>query len=78
MLFCPNEYLNKAIPGKLGMRGSATGDLHFDNVHVPAENVLIGEGRVPRTFEPSLPVLICITCVELFYRNGSICINERS
>lgn len=55
MLFCPNKYLKKAIPGKLGMRGSATGDLHFDNVHVPAENVLIGEGRVPRTFEPSLP-----------------------
>ena len=32
------------IPGKLGMRGSDTGDLHFDNVKVPAENVLIGEG----------------------------------
>ena len=32
------------IPGKLGMRGSDTGDLHFDNVAVPAENILLGEG----------------------------------
>lgn len=51
MIFCPNKYINKAIPGKLGMRGSATGDLHFDNVHVPAENVLIGEGQVPRNIK---------------------------
>ena len=50
-----NDALNKAIPGKLGMRGSATGDLHFDNVHVPAENVLIGEGWVPRTFFSANP-----------------------
>ena len=33
------------IPGKLGMRGSPTGDLHFDNVKVPACNVLRGEGQ---------------------------------
>lgn len=32
------------IPGKMGMRGSDTGDLHFDNVKVPAKNILIGEG----------------------------------
>ena len=51
MIFCPNKYINKAIPGKLGMRGSATGDLHFDNVPVPAENVLIGEGQVPRNIK---------------------------
>lgn len=34
----------KSIPGKLGYRGSDTGDLHFDNVAIPADNVLIGEG----------------------------------
>ena len=28
----------------MGMRGSPTGDLHFDNVKVPKENVLLGEG----------------------------------
>jgi len=51
------------------MRGSATGDLHFDNVHVPAENVLIGEGRVPQniasvTTRPNLNYI----CVNLFYK----------
>ena len=28
----------------MGMRGSPTGDLHFDNVKVPKENILLGEG----------------------------------
>ena len=28
----------------MGMRGSDTGDLHFDNVKIPAENLLVGEG----------------------------------
>ena len=32
------------IPGKMGMRGSDTGDLHFDNVKIPEKNVLLGEG----------------------------------
>ncbi|CBY21450.1 unnamed protein product [Oikopleura dioica] len=32
------------IPEKMGMRGSPTGDLHFDNVKVPKENILLGEG----------------------------------
>jgi len=33
------------IKNKLGVRGSATGDLHFDNVKIPAENVIGGEGQ---------------------------------
>lgn len=33
------------IHGKLGMRGSPTGDLHFDNMKVPATSVLRGEGQ---------------------------------
>ena len=32
------------IPGKLGMRGSPTGDLSFDNMKVPADCVLGGQG----------------------------------
>jgi len=32
------------IPGKLGMRGSPTGDLSLDNVKIPADCVLGGEG----------------------------------
>lgn len=35
----------KHIKNKLGVRGSATGDLHFDNVKVPAANILGGEGK---------------------------------
>jgi len=32
------------IPDKMGMRGSDTGSLHFDNVKIPEKNILLGEG----------------------------------
>lgn len=35
----------QTIKNKLGVRGSATGDLHFDNVKIPAANVLGAEGQ---------------------------------
>lgn len=70
------------------MRGSATGDLHFDNVHVPAENVLIGEGWVPQKLRDERPkpyisrfIPIEIQSLNAWnpgLRNGSLCINERS
>jgi isovaleryl-CoA dehydrogenase len=39
---------------KLGMRGSNTGELIFDNVEVPAENVLGAEGRGVRVLMSGL------------------------
>jgi isovaleryl-CoA dehydrogenase len=39
---------------KLGMRGSNTAELVFDNVEVPAENVLGGEGRGVRVLMSGL------------------------
>lgn len=33
------------IPGKMGVRGSYTGELHFDNVKIPASAVLGAEGK---------------------------------
>lgn len=33
------------VENKLGIRGSSTAALHFDNVRVPAENILMGDGQ---------------------------------
>ena len=44
------------IRNKLGVRGSATGEIHFDNVKVPADNLLGGEGNGARVLMSGLNI----------------------